>query len=65
MLRKAVPHATIILSIMMMVFFIIDRVNTAFAALNNDISDWLLAGLCVCAATTAVYLIIFERRHRR
>lgn len=65
MLRKAVPHATIILSVMMLVFFIIDRVNTAFAAINNDITKWLLAILSVCAILTSVYLIALERRRHR
>ena len=47
MLRKILPHAAIILSMMYFVFFCIDRVNSAMAFINNDITKWLLVILGV------------------
>ncbi|MDD3243735.1 MAG: hypothetical protein PHD32_08440 [Eubacteriales bacterium] len=65
MLRKIIPHATIILATMMLVFFCIDRVNTAMAFINNDITKWLLCLFSICAIATSVYLIASDRRRRR
>ena len=62
MLRKIVPHATIILAVMMLVFFCIDRVNPAMAFINNDITKWLLCLFSVCAVGTSVILIANDRR---
>lgn len=65
MLRKLLPHAAIILSGMYLVFFLIDRVNSAMAFINNDITKWLLLALCAISVLDAVYLIRDERRKVR
>ena len=61
MLRKLLPHAAIVLSGMYLVFFLIDRVNSAMAFIDNDITKWLLLLLCAIAALESVWLIRDER----
>lgn len=62
MLRKILPHAAIILSIMYFVFFCIDRVNSAMAFINNDITKWLLVILGVISIYDAVLLIVEDQK---
>lgn len=65
MLRKLLPHAAIILSLMYFVFFGIDRVNTAMDFINNDITKFLLVALGVIAVIDAMLLIHDDRRRER
>lgn len=65
MLRKLLPHAAIILSLMYFVFFGIDRVNTAMDFINNDITKFLLVALGVIAVINAMLLIHDDRRRER
>ncbi len=65
MLRKLLPHAAIILSGMYFVFFFIDRVNTAMAFINNNITKRLLLVLCVISVIEAIWLIRDERARER
>ncbi len=62
MLRKILPHAAIILSMMYFVFFCIDRVNSAMAFINNDITKWLLVILGVISIYDAVLLIVGDQK---
>ena len=63
MLRKILPHAAIILSGMYLVFFLIDRVNSAMAFINNEITKHLLLVLCAISVLNAIFLI-YDQRHR-
>ena len=65
MLRKILPHAAIIMSLMYLVFFFIDRVNTAMAFINNDMTKVLLLILCVISVVNAVLLIADDRKRTR
>lgn len=65
MLRKLLPHAAIILSGMYVVFFLIDRVNSAMAFINNNITKRLLLALCIIAVIESIWLIRDERRRAR
>lgn len=65
MLRKLLPHAAIILSGMYLVFFLIDRVNSAMCFINNDITKWLILILCAISVLNAISLIRGERRKIR
>ena len=65
MLRKLLPHAAIILSMMYFVFFFIDRVNSAMSFIDNDITKGLLFLLCVLAIVNAVLLIRDDRARER
>ena len=65
MLRKLLPHGAIIISGMYLVFFLIDRVNSAMAFINNDITKWLLLVLCAISVFDACLLIHDDRRRVR
>lgn len=62
MLRKILPHAAILLSNMYIVFFFIDRVNTAMQFINNSITKFLLLLLCIITTINSSFLILDERR---
>ena len=45
-LRNVFSHLTVILSLMFLVFLILDQFNPMMNFVNNGISAWLLALLC-------------------
>ena len=67
--QKALPHLTIILSLMTVTFFCIDRINRSMAFMTSEMSKWLFVGLAVCAFLTSCCLIGYhwreEGRHAR
>ena len=65
MLRKILPHAAIIMSVMYFVFFFIDKVNSAMAFINNDMTKVLLLILCVISVINAVLLFADDRKRVR
>lgn len=65
MLRKILPHAAIIISLMYFVFFFIDRVNSAMAFINNNITKGLLFALCVICIANSLFLIRDNREKER
>jgi len=62
MLRKILPHVAIVLSNMYLVFFAIDRVNSAMSFINNNITKILLVVLCIISTINASFLILDQRR---
>lgn len=62
MLRKILPHVSILLSNMYIVFFLIDRVNTAMAFINNNITKWLLLFASLISIANSIFLIHDERK---
>ena len=62
MLRKILPHVSIVLSNMYIVFFLIDRVNSAMSFINNDLTKWLLVFSSLVSIVNAIFLIHDERR---
>ncbi|HWS29013.1 MAG TPA: hypothetical protein VN512_02750 [Clostridia bacterium] len=54
MLRTLLTHATIVLSVVFLVFFCIDRFNPAMEFIGSDISDWLLCAFCVIALLSSI-----------
>ena len=62
MLRKLLPHVAIVLSNMYLVFFAIDRVNSAMSFINNNITKILLVVLCIISTINAAFLILDQRR---
>ena len=64
MLRKILPHAAILLCNMYIVFYLIDRVNSAMAFINNDITKALLLILCVISTVNSAFLIRDNRRRQ-
>ena len=62
MLRKILPHVSIVLCNMYIVFYLIDRVNSAMAFINNSITKVLLLILCIISTINSSFLILDERR---
>jgi len=62
MLKRIIPHVCLIISIMMLVLFGIDRVNEAMNFIGNNVFDVLLLLFCLSAIPTAIYLIADNRR---
>lgn len=56
-LLRAIPHLTLILALMTLLFFIIDRFNTGMAFMTSELSKWLFATLALTAAVSSVALI--------
>lgn len=52
-------HATIVLSVVFLVFFCIDRFNPAMQFIGSDISDWLLCIFCVIALVSSILSAVF------
>lgn len=58
----ALPHASIILAAMLIVFFVIDRFNSAMGFLDNDGAKILMLLLSITAIINAIMLIAYQRR---
>ena len=56
--RNILPHAILIISLMLLTFFVIDLFNDSMAFLNNSITKILVAVLSLLGATLAVLTII-------
>ena len=52
--REAVSHLCVILSLMFLVFLVLDQFNPMMNFVNNNISRWLLGGLCACSITASL-----------
>ena len=56
-------HLTVILSLMFIVFLILDQFNPMMNFIDNDISRWLLAALCCGGiAQSALYWYREEKK---
>ncbi len=47
-------HLTVILSLMLAVFLVLDQFNPMMNFIDNGISRWLLAGLCLSGIIQSV-----------
>ena len=56
-IARALPHLTIILSLMTLVLYTVDDFNPIMAFMANAFSKQIFAVLAVCAAATSVMLI--------
>ena len=65
MLKRVLPHICIIISVMMLVFYVIDRVNSAMSFIDNDIFKTLLLFYCIVVIASSVYLIADNRRRKK
>ena len=65
MLRKILPHAAIVISVMYFIFFVIDKVNEPMAFVNNGITKALLLVMCVITVVNSVLLIREDREKER
>ena len=64
-MRKLLPHATIIIAAMYLVFFVIDRFNEPMAFVNNRMTKDLLLAMCAMSVVNAVALIRYDRKEAR
>ena len=62
LVRALMCHVAVILSLMYLVLFFIDRVNTAMEFINNDVTKILLAVLAAVSAANAVITWGAQRR---
>lgn len=62
---RLLPHATLILSLMVLTFFVIDRFNEYMAFMSSEISKWVIAGLALCALLSAARLILADQAEPR
>lgn len=53
-LHALLCHTTVILGIMFLVFLVLDQFNPLMNFVDNGISHWLLAGLCVSGIAQSV-----------
>lgn len=58
---RILPHITIILSVMFIVFWVLDIFNPAMEFLSSSLSNTLLLALCVASLTTSIALVAYER----
>jgi hypothetical protein len=56
-ITRALPHITIILGLMTLVFFVVDGFNPIMAFMANELSKKIFAVLAVCAVASSVMLI--------
>ena len=63
-LARILPHAVLILGLMLLTFFCIDRVNPSMAFLNNAVTEYLLAVFSVLSIILSVcYILREEKKH--
>lgn len=58
MLKKIFPHLCIIISLMIIVLYIIDGVNSAMGFLRGDVFKTLLLIYCIVSIITSLLLIV-------
>lgn len=62
MLKKIIAHASVILSVMYVIFFHIDRVNPLMAFIDHPITKALMYALSVLSVVMASIIIAGERK---
>ena len=56
-LIRIIPHLTVILALICLVLFVLDRFNGNMRFLMNDITKWIVAALSVCGGVSGVLCI--------
>ena len=64
-LSKILPHITIILAGMFIVFWILDILNPTMNFINRKISNKLLLAFCISAIITAILAVYYQRKSDR
>lgn len=63
--QKLLPHAGIVLALMFITFFIVDKFNGAMNFINNDMSKALLLLFALIAIVNSCFVIHQNRRQFR
>ena len=64
-LSNILPHITIILAGMFIVFWILDILNPTMNFINRKISNKLLLAFCISATITAIIAVYYQRKNDR
>ena len=64
-LSKILPHITIILAGMFIVFWILDILNPAMNFINRKLSNKILLAFCISAIITAILAVYSQRKSDR
>lgn len=64
-MEKILPHISIVLSGMVIVFYIIDQFNNSMALLEDDVTKVLILCLGISTILTSSLLISMQRREER
>jgi len=60
-------HASIIIGMMFVIFFVIDRFNPAMEFLSSSISKWLILAFAICSILNGLFSAVFlfqkQKRH--
>lgn len=62
-INRILPHLTIILSGMFIVFWILDIINPTMNFINRKISNKLLLVFCILSIVTAIMNVYYERKY--
>jgi formate hydrogenlyase subunit 3/multisubunit Na+/H+ antiporter MnhD subunit len=60
--EKVLPHISIILSAMVIIFYIIDQFNNSMALLEDQVTKVLILFLGICSLATAILFILMQRQ---
>ncbi len=64
LLLSILSHLVLILSLMMLTFFVIDRINPSMAFLNNTLTKYILAFFSLLSLILAIVFILREEKSR-
>ena len=59
---RILPHLTIVLALLTLTFFVVDRINVVMAFMTSELSKWLFALLAACSLTSSVMLVAHQWR---
>ncbi len=62
LIERLLPHALIVLCVMLLTFFVITIFNPAMGFLRSEITDWLILCCSVLGVACAALLIRYQRR---
>jgi hypothetical protein len=62
LLLRAIPHVSIVISGMLIVFFCIDRVNDAMGFMESDVTKVLILIVSIASIITAALAMVYRAR---
>ena len=64
MFKKILPHSIIVLCVVLLVFLIIDQVNSAMGFVNNQGTKIIMMLQCAASLILAVWFAVQEHRRK-
>ncbi len=65
MVKRILPHLCLVISVMMLTFYVIDKVNPAMNFIGNDLFKTLLLVYVLLVIATSIILVAINRRSGR